>query len=266
MSDYLKEFQNCFRPLAQKHDGSRAFSDFIDLAAISIRQSIHFDNEVEKQYLEQIKTYTREEALVFPELLAIVTCALEREPCDFLGSAFHALKLNSKEMAQYFTPYHISRFIGQMMFSEEDTARSIKEDGYLTVNDPCCGAGGFLIASAEAFKNLKFNPHTQLLVSAEDISHIAVGMTYIQLSLLGIPAIVSRRNTLTQENFYTYHTPMFFWQDWPNRIKWGRMKNIMTQIIAGKSLVPNTDSLPAQPLPEPVPFVESAIQMDFDFY
>ena len=94
-------------------------------------------------------------------------------------------------------------------------------------------------------------------------------MTYIQLSLLGIPAIVSRRNTLTQENFYTYYTPMFFWQDWPNRIKWGRMKNIMMQISEGKFPISQTANQQVQPVqqpPFPIPFVESAVQMDFDFY
>lgn len=269
MTDYLKKFQSCFRSLAQKHDGCRAFSDFVDLASIAIRQSIHFDTKEEKRYLELIKQYSREEAQVFPELLAIVTCALEKESCDFLGSVFHALELNSKEMAQYFTPYDISRFIGRIVFSAEDATRSVKEDGYLTVNDPCCGAGGFLIASAETFKELNFNPHTQLLVTGEDISHVAVGMTYIQLSLLGIPAIVSRRNTITQENFCTHYTPMFFWQDWPNRIKRSRMKNIMTQISKGKFPDPqsgNQPNCPVQPFPCPIPFVESAVQMDFDFY
>ena len=42
-------------------------------------------------------------------------------------------------------------------------------------------------------------------------------MTYIQLALYGIPAIVSCGNALTQETRFTMETPLYFMQYWKFR-------------------------------------------------
>lgn len=39
-------------------------------------------------------------------------------------------------------------------------------------------------------------------------------MTYIQLALYGIPAVVCCGNALTQENRFTMETPLYFMQYW----------------------------------------------------
>ena len=59
-----------------------------------------------------------------------------------------------------------------------------------------------------------FNPQTQLHVTAEDIAPQAVHMAYIHLSLLHVPAVVHRRNTLTLETFDTWRTPAHILGGW----------------------------------------------------
>lgn len=52
---------------------------------------------------------------------------------------------------------------------------------------------------------------------ANDISDVCVYMTYIQLSLYGIPAVVCCGNALTQETRLKMETPLYFMQYWKFR-------------------------------------------------
>ena len=62
--------------------------------------------EREKQYLSVIGRYTAEEQKIFPEMMSIVTLALEDNPeQDFLGSLYHYLELHQEQNGQFFTPY-----------------------------------------------------------------------------------------------------------------------------------------------------------------
>lgn len=54
-----------------------------------------------------------------------------------------------------------------------------------------------MIAFAEIMLQAGLNPATQLQVTTIDIDPLAADMTFVQLSLLGIPAIVNTGNTLT---------------------------------------------------------------------
>lgn len=147
----------------------------------------HYE-EREKRYLKIIKKYNKREQEQFPELAAYVVMALEENPeQDFLGSIFMELNLGDKSNSQFFTPYHVCELMAKV--TEEDVAAVVKEKGYITINDSCCGAGATLIAAInEARKqlekvNLNFQNH--VLVVAQDIDEIVALMCYIQLSLLG---------------------------------------------------------------------------------
>lgn len=80
----------------------------------------------------------------------------------------------------------------------------------LTLSEPCCGSGGMVIAFAETLKEQGYNYQNQLFVETIDIDEICFKMTYIQLSLLGIPAKVVRGNTLTYKFQEILYTPLFF--------------------------------------------------------
>ena len=66
----------------------------------------------------------------------------------------------------------------------------LKERRYISVNDPACGAGAMLIAFANVAKKHGINYQEQVLFVAQDIDRTAAMMCYIQMSLLGCPAIV----------------------------------------------------------------------------
>ena len=71
---------------------------------------------------------------------------------------------------------------------------------------------GIILSYANTLKSLDINYQTDLLVEAIDISDICVYMTYLQLSLYGIPAIIHCGNALTQDYNFSLHTPSFICQ------------------------------------------------------
>ena len=227
-TDNRKEFLRIFHQLTHRHRAWDIWKDFIVMFACAISNSLdkeHFD-EREKRYLKIIKKYNESERNLFPELTAHTVVALEENPeQDFLGSIFMELNLGNDANGQFFTPYHIcgmaAKIAGQDIFSIVD------ENGYITIHDPCCGAGATLIAGVhEARKQLekrKLNFQNHVLVVAQDIDETVALMCYIQLSLLGVAAYVKVGNTFTEpitkndnkENYW--YTPMYFSYVWQVR-------------------------------------------------
>ena len=74
-----------------------------------------------------------------------------------------------------------------------------------------------ILAFAKSLYKHDINYQQQLLVEATDISDICVYMTYIQLSLYGIPAVVHCGDTLTQKMRFKMETPFFFLNYWKFR-------------------------------------------------
>lgn len=66
------------------------------------------------------------------------------------------------------------------------------------MNDAACGAGAMLIAFANVAKKHGINYQKQVLFIAQDIDRTAAMMCYIQLSLLGCPAIVAVGDSLAK--------------------------------------------------------------------
>lgn len=226
--DVKKQFLKTFNQLTYRHRSWDVWRDFIIMFACSLSNPVdkfHYE-EREKRYLKIIKKYNKREQEQFPELAAYVVMALEENPeQDFLGSIFMELNLGDKSNSQFFTPYHVCELMAKV--TEEDVAAVVKEKGYITINDFCCGAGATLIAAInEARKqlekvNLNFQNH--VLVVAQDIDEIVALMCYIQLSLLGVAAYIKVGDVFTQpmstddneENYW--FTMMYFSDVWTMR-------------------------------------------------
>ncbi len=93
------------------------------------------------------------------------------------------------------------------------------EKAFLTISDPACGAGGTIIAYYKAMRDAGYNPQQQLFAQCVDIDPVAGMMTYIQLSLLGLPAEIIIGNSLTVEYHQVLHTPMYFMGVWRNKLQ-----------------------------------------------
>lgn len=135
------------------------------------------------------------------------------------------LELGDDSKAQIFTPYHVCQLMAAITIG--NVRSEVEEKGYITICDPCCGAGATLIAGInEARKQLEkadLNFQNHVLVAAQDIDYTVALMCYIQLSLLGLAAYVKVGNSLTEpmcstdtmENYW--FTPIYFSEIWAVR-------------------------------------------------
>lgn len=114
----------------------------------------------------------------------------------------------------------------------DGTVQTVEQNGYISVNDPCCGAGATLIAAIHAarkrLEKANINYQNHVLVAAQDIDMTVALMCYIQLSLLGVAGYVKIGNSITDpitdkdsyENYW--FTPMYFSPVWTMRRLFGK--------------------------------------------
>jgi hypothetical protein len=198
------------------------FSDFVEMSALAIANSVERTAEIrdarEARYLEALGRYKPEEQKFFPETLADLVDALQYEltwsngPVDVLGVIFHELGLHNQYKGQFFTPQRVCDFMGAIALG--DSQERLKGNGYVTLNEPCCGSGAMCLGFAKAMLDAKFNYCAQLVVLATDIDLKCVHMCYLQLSLYGIPAVVVHGNALTLEEWSYWFTPVYIIHGW----------------------------------------------------
>ena len=153
--DGEKQFLKLFGTLANSTSTWQAWEDLMAVMACSISNAVDRTKEkFEKREAEYEKAIERLGGMETPaEIFALATAELERNPHqDFLGKLYMALNLGSHWHGQYFTPYHISDFMAKITIGE-GTKDEIAEKGYVSVSEPCVGAGGMLIAAANAMRD-----------------------------------------------------------------------------------------------------------------
>ncbi|QHV99255.1 N-6 DNA methylase [Spirosoma endbachense] len=220
MAQAMSAMAKAINALAYKHGTYNVFADFCEMAAIS------FSNAVDKQqyqgresrYMEMIKKYSAEELNEFPKLLILLANEMEIAPRDVLGELFHELELHNQHAGQFFTPYGLCEMMAKMTF-DKGIQRTIDEKGHMTLQEPACGSGAMVIAFAMAMYSYKINYQHCLHVSAIDIDIRCVHMTYVQFSLLHIPAVVYAGNTLTMEMRESWYTPAHIMGGWDWRLR-----------------------------------------------
>lgn len=237
-SDTRKEFLRVFGRLTTRHRAWDVWRDFVVMFACSLSNPVdksHYD-EREKRYLKIINKYNREEQQLFPELAAHTVMALEENPeQDFLGGIFMELGLGDGKNGQFFTPYHICDLMAKI--TVDDVSKEIEEKGYVTIHDPCCGAGATLIAGVHEVRRqlekMNLNYQNHVLVVAQDIDEVVALMCYIHLSLLGVAAYIKVGDVFcdpiregdSTENYW--FTMMYFSDVWQTRLLIRRMDDIL---------------------------------------
>lgn len=173
--------------MSGKYGVYEIFADWVQMMALSFANQVQFSQKRENEYIDMMKKYDKHEQLCLIEMFAWLTEWADSEMTDMLGYIYMHLELGSKRHGQFFTPYNICRMMAKMQ----------KYDGkIIKVNEPSCGAGGNIIALAEALKEQGINYQQKMEVICQDIDTKAVYMTYVQMCLYGIPAIVYQANTL----------------------------------------------------------------------
>lgn len=212
-----KAFIDEFRQTATYLRRSEVFRDFVTLAASEL-DLVRIHTPESRARCSQITArYKPADIDRMHTLFSLMVDALSEAHQDFLGEVYMELGLGADEMGQYFTPHSVSSLLAQL--AAGDLLAQLKSCPFISLQEPTSGAGGMVIAFAEIMLRAGLNPATQLQVTTIDIDPLAADMTFVQLSLLGIPATVNTGNTLTLQMNLTRYTPVWFFNDWPERIR-----------------------------------------------
>lgn len=201
------------------------FTDFVEVFALACRNSVSglirgdregFESR-EEEFEHVKKHYSDEEMTRFAEAFALVSRIMELEPQDVLGRLYMQLEISDASLGQFYTPYDVAKLMAEMQVGA--LTEHLADKPFVTVHEPACGAGAMLVAISEALRARGYNPQQQMHVHCEDLSLVAVHMVYIHLTLLHIPAVVARRNTLTMETFFEWPTPAHVLGWWDHKLR-----------------------------------------------
>lgn len=203
--DYKQEIIKKIREMSKYYSAHQVFRDWIEVYALAIANACEPEgtvvwNKREQQYLNTINKYQVAEVDGFAELGGLLTLALEKDMSDILGSVYMGIETGNKATGQFFTPDNISQLAAKMMDAENV---SIKEP--IRLYEPACGSSGMIIAYARSLRDKDINYQKLLDIKASDIDFVCVYMSYIQLSLLGIKAVVARQDSLIGEKVPNEH-------------------------------------------------------------
>lgn len=171
-----------------------------------------------KRFLTIRERYTDAEFKRFDAMSKCIVESLTENFKDCLGDIFMELELGNHWRGQFFTPYHVSLLMAKI--THPDPPNCLNKHGIIDLNDPCCGAGAMLIATAQHLIESGVNYQQHLHITAQDIDETAVHMTYIQLSLLYVPATVICGNSLNPSNSQpVWYTVAHVRDNWGMRLR-----------------------------------------------
>lgn len=260
-----KELVRTFDDACGSHNRWEVWSDSMVMYAISISNAVdkaHAERR-EEMYCAIVKKYNKRELNCIARVFALIVEAMEANPDqDFLGDLYMSLELGNQKAGQFFTPYSVCKMMAKM---QPDIQDKIEAQGWISVNDPACGAGALLVAFANECMLRNINYQTSVLFVAQDIDFVTGCMCYIQLSLLGCPGYVVVADTIAHpatcidgrgliptpgENIW--YTPFYFRDVW----HWRRVGYQLDSLLRSAPAAPLEE--PPEPTPEPIVLNETA--------
>lgn len=205
--------------VARYHHRATVFTDWIACCALAFSNAVdkvHYEAR-EEQYMQIVKGYEKEDVRKFPDMLAMLVECFEKERNeDWLGKLYAELELAGRG-GQFFTPYHVSHITAGIIASPEVMRHSAQENGFVTMLEPSCGAGGMCIA----FSNIMDDSGLRGMyhITGIDISIVCVHMAYVQLTLLDVPAVLYHGNTLSMEMWDQWKTARHIMGLWDFRFR-----------------------------------------------
>lgn len=250
LQDSEKEFLKLFDKLTYSRSAWQVWEDLMTVIACSISNAVDRTpdkfNRREEQYGQAIERLGGVE--IPAQMLGIITMALEKDSAqDFLGKLYMNLNLGNHWKGQFFTPYNVCRLMAEINYGDGVQAE-VERKGYISVCDPCVGAGAMLIAAANAMRRAKVNYQTNAVFVGQDIDRVVAMMAYIQISLIGCPGYIIIGNSLTNpptghvlfpkdtEEQDVWITPMFTTDIWNMRRKWCLLEQLCGTVTTKKTV------------------------------
>ena len=191
MKRIIKKINN-FR----SNDVWEIYNDFLIISAEKLRklseENFNITHNINNKYNEF-------EIDLFNEMLVVLDELMQNDKKDHLGDLLMELEMANKLNGQFFSPFDISLMASMLGISKDEVDIKIKEKGYITLQEMSVGGGAIVIAVAKLLSEWGYNPKENLFAVCNDLDKKAIYMSYIQFTLLDIPAIILEMDTLTQE-------------------------------------------------------------------
>lgn len=192
-----KQIINSIEKLSGSYTPYVIFTDWVKMMAISIQNSCTIHNKLwdtrEKLYLDTVKKYNSGEVALFCKMHGLLWQLYQEYGIyDYLGDIYMRSGAGSKMTGQFFTPFHVSELCAIIRLKD------VKKDENIKMNEPSTGGGGLILATAKVLCDKGINYQRCLDVVARDLDWNGVYMTYVQLSMIGIKAVVIQGDTLAE--------------------------------------------------------------------
>lgn len=220
--NHNKEFTSLLAQTAEITRGRihrrEVYRDFIDYCALNISvQTDHVHQERKTSLDKLLKRYKEEEraafAHTFRELAHTVVRNVEGGIYeDLLGSTYCEFGADNRALKQDFTPQDVARLLAKI--TTIGNHYELPSEGFFTLNDPTSGSGILLLAAVEEAIRNGLNPSEQFVIQASDCDIACAQMTYIHLSLYGIPAVVVQGDCISMKEYSRWYTPVYLWRKW----------------------------------------------------
>lgn len=193
------EIVKIIQSMTGKYSAYTIFSDWVEMSAIAIQNnSVIIHDEVwkkrEKQYMDTAKKYNSKELENMSKMFSLLVEALEENIEDVLGDVYIKSGCYSKQLGQFFTPFHLAYLLAKTAYHAEEMINN----EVITLNEPSTGGGANIIAYAKVLHDNGINYQNKIKVVAQDLDWLAVYMSYVQFSLLGINGEIAQGDTLRE--------------------------------------------------------------------
>lgn len=220
MNTLQRDINALLNDMAYEHPRYEVISDFFEMSAIAIRNAVSYDSqraEYEKRYADVAKKYNGKQIKAFSMALARfqdeITLAINGGAPfrDWAGELYMESGTYNANFGQFFTPYAVSSLAARVGADIDTIKAKIAEDNnyIITIQEPTVGAGGLVVAEIENLKNHGINYSWNCFVDCGDIDARCFFMTYLTLSLLGVPAVVRLGDALKLEYRAAWFTPAY---------------------------------------------------------
>lgn len=175
----------------------QVFYDWTAIMAINITNSANPYNQAawlqrEREYRSLISKYGYGDLRKFVTAMSFLKEELNNTMYDVLGKIYCSIGANNTDLKQFFTPDHAGSIMAEL-------AIDYSTDKPIHLVEPCCGSGSITISAINAIKANVPDYRHRVYVTAQDIDINCVYMIYVQLSLLGVKAVISHGNFPDEE-------------------------------------------------------------------
>lgn len=198
MNEWDAKIRDRIMQIAGRYSVEEVFADWVHMTAIAISNASDVRRgelweKREESYKNTMQRYQAQERDSICEMTGMLVESLS-EMHDALGEIYMHLGMGAKKTGQFFTPQSVSRLCAQLVVENQKP----DEDGIYRINEPACGSGGMVIAAMNEMRARGINYQRDCKVVCQDLDWRCVDMCYVQLSLLGVKAVVVQGSTLSE--------------------------------------------------------------------